>query len=144
MLLADRLLRDLDQGERRRLHGWARQHASGAWLDLFGKPDLSLTAMGYWACVECGDDPRAENLVQARRIVHEFGGAQRASFTVRLWLALAGHIRGRGCRRCRPSWLLPPWTPIERISPWARGLMTPLLLDPPRRGCRCRAPRRSW
>lgn len=133
VLLADRLLRDLDQGERRRLHGWvrARQHASGAWLDLFGKPDLSLTAMGYWACVECGDDPRAENLVRARRIVHEFGGAQRANFTVRLWLALAGHIPWSWLPSMPAElWLLPPWTPVSpsRISPWARGLMTPLLL----------------
>ncbi len=133
VLLADRLLRDLTTRERDGLHAWIRasQHPSGAWLDSAGRPDHSLTVMGWWACVECGDDPQSPRLVRAARVVHEFGGAQRANYTVRLWLALAGHIPWSWLPSMPAElWLLPASATVSpsRIAPWARGLMTPLLL----------------
>ncbi|MCA9714791.1 MAG: hypothetical protein H6713_10625 [Myxococcales bacterium] len=133
VLLADRLLRDLTPDERASLHAWIRahQHESGAWLDTRGRPDHSLTVMGWWACAECGDDPASPRMVRAARVVHEFGGAQRANYTVRLWLALAGHIPWSWLPSMPAElWLLPTAAPVSpsRIAPWARGLMTPLLL----------------
>ncbi len=133
VLLADRLFHDLGPAERESLAGWVRasQQPSGAWHDPAGRPDLSRTALGWWALVESGDDPAAEHLVRARRIVHELGGAQRASIEVRLWLAMAGHIPWAWLPTMPAElWLLPTvtWLSPSRVSPWARGVMTPYLL----------------
>jgi len=134
VILADRLFRDLQEDEREGLLAWirAQQLPSGGWASpLTGEADLSLTSLGWWACVEGGDDPKSERLVRALRIVHELGGAQRASFTVRLWLAIAGKIPW-GWLPALPAelWLLPPSSVFSpsRMCPWARGLLTPFLL----------------
>lgn len=133
VLLADRLFHDLGEAERDGLAGWIRatQQPSGAWHDPAGRPDPSRTALGWWALVECGDDPSAEHLVRALRVVHELGGAQRASIEVRLWLAMAGHIPWAWLPTMPAElWLLPTvtWLSPSRVSPWARGVMTPYLL----------------
>ncbi len=133
ILLADRLFHDLSPSERQGLAGFVRanQQPSGAWLDHAGAPDLSRTALGWWALVESGDDPQAEHLVRARRIVHELGGAQRGSIEVRLWLAMAGHMPWAWLPTMPAElWLLPTlaWLSPSRVSPWARGVMTPYLL----------------
>jgi squalene-hopene/tetraprenyl-beta-curcumene cyclase len=133
ILLADRLFHDLSPAERQGLAGWVRanQQPSGAWLDHAGSPDLSRTALGWWALVESGDDPDAEHLVRARRIVHELGGAQRGSIELRLWLAMAGHMPWAWLPTMPAElWLLPTlaWLSPSRVSPWARGVMTPYLL----------------
>jgi squalene-hopene/tetraprenyl-beta-curcumene cyclase len=133
VLLADRLFHDLGDAERDGLARWIRasQQPSGAWLDHGGRPDLSRTALGWWALVESGDDPEADHLVRARRVVHELGGAQRASAEVRLWLAMAGHIPWAWLPTLPAElWLLPTvaWLSPSRVSPWARGAMTPYLL----------------
>ena len=133
VLLADQLFHDLAPAERDGLAGWIRasQQPSGAWHDPGGRADLSRTALGWWALVESGDDPAAEHLVRARRIVHELGGAQRASIEVRLWLAMAGHIPWAWLPTMPAElWLLPTvtWLSPSRVSPWARGVMTPYLL----------------
>ncbi|MEZ4451447.1 MAG: hypothetical protein R3B09_18400 [Nannocystaceae bacterium] len=134
VILADRLFRDLSLVERAGLMAWIRasQDRSGAWLSpVTGSPDLSLTSLGWWARVQAGDDPRSEPLVRALRVVHELGGAQRASFTVRLWLAIAGHIPWSWLPAVPAElWLLPPLAVLSpsRVCPWARGLLTPYLL----------------
>jgi len=133
VVLADRLFHDLDPDERNALYRWIRamQAPSGAWLGRYGQPDLSLTTMGWWALVECGDDPASDHLVRARRVVHELGGAQRANFSVRIWLAMSGAIPWAWLPSMPAElWLLPSSAPISpaRIAPWARGLMTPFLL----------------
>ena len=124
VLLADRLFHDLGDAERDGLARWIRasQQPSGAWLDHGGRPDLSRTALGWWALVESGDDPSAEHLVRARRIVHELGGAQRGSIEVRLWLAMAGHIPWAWLPTMPAElWLLPTvtWLSPSRVSPMA-------------------------
>jgi hypothetical protein len=134
VILADRLFRDLSAQERSGLLAGIRaaQAPSGAWHDpTTGAPDLSLTSLGWWACVEAGDDPQSERLVRALRVVHELGGAQRASFAVRLWLAIAGRIPWSWLPAVPAElWLLPPsnlFSP-SRVCPWARGMLTPYLL----------------
>jgi squalene-hopene/tetraprenyl-beta-curcumene cyclase len=129
VLLADRLLNDLSPSEREGLRNWVRaeQGANGAWSRADGHPDLSLTAMGWWARLEAGDDPASESMVAALRHVHELGGAQRASFIVRLWLAMAGHAPWSWLPAVpNELWLLPRTMPLStsRISPWARGIIT--------------------
>jgi squalene cyclase len=132
-LLADQLFHDLDAAEREGLLHWIRasQDESGAWLDIHGRPDLSLTALAYWARAQAGDDRKCETMVKAVRVVHALGGAQRANFEVRLWLAMAGHIDWSWLPAIpselflvSPSWPLSP----ARFAPWARGVLTPYLL----------------
>ena len=97
----------------------AQQDESGAWLDLDGKPDLSVTALAWWARAQAGDDTNQEDMVMALRAVHELGGAQRASFTVRLWLALAGLVPWAWLPSIpSESWLLPNYVALSpaRIS----------------------------
>lgn len=132
-LLADRLFHDLEPEEVAGLARWIRgcQQPSGAWHLPGGGPDLSLTAFGWWALVEVGDDPAAEHLVRARRVVHELGGAQRANAAVRMWLAMAGSIPWSWVPTLPAElWLLPPWALLSpsRVAPWGRGVMTPYLL----------------
>ncbi len=134
VILADRLFRDLAAEEERGLLARIRaaQDESGAWLGpITGAPDLSLTALGWWACVQAGDDPQSERLVRARRTVHELGGAQRANFAVRLWLAIGGHIPWSWLPAVPAElWLLPAIAPLSpsQVAPWARGVLTPYLL----------------
>jgi squalene cyclase len=133
VLLADRLLFDLEPIEREAMLAWVRasQDESGAWLDVHGRPDLSLTAMAWWALAQAGDDRTSDRMVKAVRVVHALGGAQRANFEVRLWLAMAGLIQWSWLPAI-PSelFLLPPQIAISpaRFSPWARGVLTPYLL----------------
>lgn len=133
VLLADRLLFDLDSVERDAMLAWVRasQDESGAWLDVHGRPDLSLTALAWWALAQAGDDRTSDRMVKAVRVVHALGGAQRANFEVRLWLAMAGLIQWSWLPAI-PSelFLLPPQVPLSpaRFSPWAKGVLTPYLL----------------
>ncbi|MEX1362685.1 MAG: hypothetical protein AB1Z98_06130 [Nannocystaceae bacterium] len=133
VLLADRLFHDLRPDEREGLQAFVRgtQDHGGAWLDAYGEPDLSLTALGWWALRDAGDDARDDHMLRASRIVHQLGGAQRASFSVRLWLAMGGQIPWTWLPAI-PSelFLLPPQVVLSpaRFSPWARGVLTPYLL----------------
>jgi len=133
VLLADRLLFDLDHIEKEAMLAWVRasQDESGAWLDVHGRPDLSLTALAWWALAQAGDDRTSDRMVKAVRVVHALGGAQRANFEVRLWLAMAGLIQWSWLPAI-PSelFLLPPQVPLSpaRFSPWAKGVLTPYLL----------------
>ncbi len=133
VLLADRLFHDLRPAERAGLLAFVRgtQDESGAWLDAHGTPDLSLTALGWWALRDAGDDPRADHMLLAERVVHRLGGAQRANFAVRLWLAMGGQIPWAWLPAI-PSelFLLSPRVLLSpaRFSPWARGVLTPYLI----------------
>lgn len=129
-LLADRLFHDLAVDEREGLLAWIRseQGDDGAWRDAEGRPDLSLTALGWWARRHGGDDPQAEDMVRASRMVLELGGAQRASFSVRLWMAMGGQVPWSWLPAV-PSelWLLPPSAPLSPfgLATWPRGLIAP-------------------
>lgn len=140
VLLADAVFHDLEPLERASMLDWVRaeQDSSGAWLDAEGRADLSMTALAWWARLQHGDDPDERSMQSALRTVHALGGAQRASFIVRLWLAMAGAVPWSWLPAI-PSelWLLPAHAPLApaRISPWARAVVTPchLLADAPAR-----------
>jgi squalene-hopene/tetraprenyl-beta-curcumene cyclase len=133
VLLADRLFHDLRPAEREGLVAFVRgtQDETGAWLDAHGEPDLSLTTLGWWALRDAGDDPRSDPMLRACRVVHRLGGAQRAHFAVRLWLAMGGQIPWAWLPAI-PSelFLLSPHVALSpaRFSPWARGVLTPYLI----------------
>ena len=130
VILADRLLGDLSEEESASLMQWVRgsQDASGAWLSVEGSPDLSLTVLGWWARRCAGDDPSEASMVKAQRVVHSLGGAQRANFGVRLWLALAGAVPWDFLPAIPGELFLLPrstWVSPSRFAPWARGILTP-------------------
>ncbi|PRQ05106.1 prenyltransferase/squalene oxidase repeat-containing protein [Enhygromyxa salina] len=133
VLLADALFHDLTEVERQGLLAWIRsqQHQDGSWRDAKGEPDVSLTCLGYWARVQAGDDPDAEDLVRALRVIHELGGARQANLSVRLWLAMAGTVEWDWVPSV-PSelYLLPEFARLSpaRLSPWARQMVTALHL----------------
>jgi len=129
LLLADSLLADLDPQERFDMVAWIRdqQREDGAWTNLAGEVDLSLTVFGWWARRQAGDDPHQESMAAARRRVLELGGAQRGNFAVRLWLAMSGTIPWSSL----PAVPTALWTPRfsqrptkSSPSPWAREMLT--------------------
>jgi squalene-hopene/tetraprenyl-beta-curcumene cyclase len=129
VLLADRLFGDLDDVESEGLLAFIRsnQMPDGTWANDRGEPDLSLTVLGWWSRVQCGDDPTSTDLLAAQRAVLEMGGAQRASFEVRLWLALSGTVDWNWLPAIPGElWLLPGQHPLaaERISGWAFEVVT--------------------
>jgi len=131
ILLADALFHDLEDEERDGLARWIRSRhdpSTGAWLGLDGAPDLSLTALGWMALRQAGDASEAEHMGAAKRAVLELGGAQRASFCVRLWLAMSGAAPWSWLPAIpHELWLLPRYAPLSphRIASWAREVITP-------------------
>ena len=133
VILADTMpggLGDLGRDEKDALLRWIRasQDASGAWLSVEGSPDLSLTVLGWLARRCVGDDPDEDSMVRAQRVVHALGGAQRANFAVRLWLALAGAVPWDFLPAIPGELFLLPrsmWVSPSRFAPWARGVLTP-------------------
>lgn len=133
VLLADQLFHDLTATERNDLLAFVRasQDESGAWLDVTGSPDLSLTVFGWWARRQCGDDPGEPSMVRARRVVHSMGGAQRAHIGARLWLAMGGQLPWSYLPAIPGEVFLMPRASLismSRLSPWARGMLLPYVL----------------
>ncbi len=129
VLLADGLFHDLSERERVALLAGlksAQDRSTGAWCDRDGIPDLSTTAMAWWALAQHGEAQDSELMSRALRAVHELGGAQRAAFPVRLWLAMAGTVPWSWLPAV-PSelWLLPASSALSpmRIAPWSRALL---------------------
>jgi squalene-hopene/tetraprenyl-beta-curcumene cyclase len=133
VLLADRLFHDLGDAERDGLARWIRasQQPSGAWFDPAVDPtSRAPPSAGGPSSSPATTRPPSTSSARAA-IVHELGGAQRASIEVRLWLAMAGHIPWAWLPTMPAElWLLPTvaWLSPSRVSPWARGVMTPYLL----------------
>lgn len=131
VLLADALFHDLGDAEREGLvrHIQAqRDPETAAWLDETGAPDLSLTALGWLALAAAGERADDPEMLRTQRAVLELGGAQRASFCVRLWLAMAGAVPWSWLPAVpNELWLLPRHVPLSpyRIASWARDVITP-------------------
>ena len=97
----------------------ATQRDDGSWANWWNGPaDLSTTVESYYALRLCGipaDDPR---LLRAKEVVHSLGGAERARFFTKLWLAVMG----------RYPWDRIPVLPPEMILLPARAPLSPVPL----------------
>lgn len=124
VLLADAVLGLLEQDEREALLESIRaeQQDSGEWLDAQGQADLSLTVLCAWALRARGSSQDQKAIELARSGVLDRGGAQRGSFSLRLWLAMAGAIPWDFVPAV-PSelWLLPAKLPISAHGLSARA-----------------------
>lgn len=110
----------------------ATQGADGGWRVWYsGPPDLSTTVEVYYALRLLGvsdDDPALES---ARRMVHRLGGADRARFFTKLWLAVMGQYPWRHLPVLPPEMiLLPDRAPLSpyRFGSWARGTFVALMI----------------
>ena len=110
----------------------ARQGEDGGWPLWFDGPsDLSTTVEAYYALRLAGapaDDPA---LVRARERVLALGGADRARFFTKLWLAVQGRYPWTALPVIPPEMImLPPRAPLSpyRFACWARGTFVALMV----------------
>jgi squalene-hopene/tetraprenyl-beta-curcumene cyclase len=110
----------------------ATQRDDGSWANWFtGPADLSTTVEGYYALRLCGvpaDDPR---MTRAREVVLTLGGANRARFFTKLWLAMMGRYPWDALPVLPPEMiLLPARAPLSpfRFACWARGTFVALMV----------------
>jgi len=110
----------------------ATQRDDGSWANWWNGPaDLSTTVESYYALRLCGipaDDPR---LLRAKEVVHGLGGAERARFFTKLWLAVMGRYPWDRIPVLPPEMiLLPARAPLSpyRFACWARGTFVALMI----------------
>jgi squalene-hopene/tetraprenyl-beta-curcumene cyclase len=110
----------------------ATQGDDGAWrIWHSGPPDLSITTEAYYALKLAGlpeDDPRMR---RAREAVLSLGGANRARFFTKLWLAVLGEYPWSKLPVLPPEMIfLPPRAPLSpyRFACWARGTFVALMV----------------
>ena len=110
----------------------ATRRDDGSWPVWFGgPPDLSVAVEAYAALRLCGvpaDDPQ---MVRTRDLVRSLGGANRARFFTRLWLAVLGWYPWRALPYLPPELIfLPPRAPLSiyRFACWARQTFVALMI----------------
>lgn len=108
------------------------QREDGSWPVWFGSPpDLSVAVEAYYALRLCGipaDDPRMR---RTRDLVRAMGGANRARFFTRLWLAVLGRHPWDALPYLPPEMIfLPPRAPLSvyRFACWARQTFVALMV----------------
>jgi squalene-hopene/tetraprenyl-beta-curcumene cyclase len=110
----------------------ATQSPDGGWPIWFDGPsDLSATVEAYYALRLSGAAPDDPALVQARDLVRARGGANRARFFTKLWLAVQGRYPWSALPVIPPELiLLPPRAPLSpyRFACWARGTFVALMI----------------
>jgi squalene-hopene/tetraprenyl-beta-curcumene cyclase len=110
----------------------ATQGAQGGWPLWYGGPDdLSAAVEAYYALRLAGLSPEHPALARARRFVLSRGGANRARFFTKLWLAVLGQYPWSALPALPPELiLLPPRAPfsIYRFACWARGTFVPIMV----------------
>jgi squalene-hopene/tetraprenyl-beta-curcumene cyclase len=113
---------------------WIRsqQRSDGSWANFYGGPaDLSTTVEAYVALRLAGDQPEADHMVQARRVVQLLGGLEQARVFSRFWLALFGQYSWDDVPVLPPEQiLLPARAPLSLcdFACWARQTIAPLTI----------------
>ncbi len=110
----------------------ATQGEDGGWPIWFGAPgDLSITVEAWYALRLAGIPADSEPMRRARDCILALGGANRARFFTRLWLAVLGKYPWEALPAAPPElMLLPPRAPLSvyRFASWARGTFVPMLV----------------
>jgi len=106
------------------------QQPDGAWVQYPGAGvDLSATVKGYFALKLMGDDPEAEHMQRARKIIHDGGGAEKCNSFTKFYLAALGQIKYSAVPSIPPEIVyLPKWSyfHLDKVSAWTRTMITPL------------------
>jgi squalene-hopene/tetraprenyl-beta-curcumene cyclase len=110
----------------------ATQCADGGWAVWHGGPgDLSVSVEAWYALRLAGIPADAEPMRRAQSRILELGGANKARFFTRLWLAVLGKYPWDALPAAPPElMLMPPRAPISvyRFASWARGTFVPMLV----------------
>ncbi len=110
----------------------ATQVEDGGWPVWHGAAgDLSVTVEAWYALRLAGVPAEAEPMRRARDRILALGGANKARFFTRLWLAVLGKYPWESLPAAAPElMLLPPRAPLSvyRFASWARGTFVPMLV----------------
>lgn len=110
----------------------ATQREDGSWAVWYdGPPDLNVTVEAYYALRLAGAAPDEPEMRRAREVALELGGADRARFFTRLWLAVLGEFPWDALPVLPPEMIfLPPRAPLSpyRFACWARGTFVALMI----------------
>ena len=106
------------------------QNEDGGWgLYPGGPADISGTVKAYFALKLMGDDPEAEHLAKARRLIRSLGGAEKCNTFTRFYFACLGQISFNSCPSIPPEIVfLPKWFyfNLYHVSAWTRTMILPL------------------
>ncbi|MBU6363424.1 MAG: squalene--hopene cyclase [Acidobacteria bacterium] len=110
----------------------ATQGEDGGWPVWHGAAgDLSVTVEAWYALRLAGVPADAEPMRRARDRILSQGGANKARFFTRLWLAVLGKYPWDALPAAAPElMMLPPRAPLSvyRFASWARGTFVPMLV----------------
>ncbi len=110
----------------------ATQCDDGGWAVWFGGAgNLDVTVEAWYALRLAGIPADAEPMRRAQARILELGGANKARFFTRLWLAVLGKYPWEALPAAPPElMLMPPRAPISvyRFASWARGTFVPMLV----------------
>jgi squalene-hopene/tetraprenyl-beta-curcumene cyclase len=107
-----------------------RQLPTGGWaIYPGGSPDISASVKAYFVLKLTGDDPEAEHMVRARRVIHDLGGVDACNSFTKIYLSIFGQYDWAQCPTVPPEiLLLPRWFYINlyEMSSWSRAIIVPL------------------
>ena len=68
-----------------------QQLDSGGWaIYPGGTPDISASVKAYFVLKLVGDDPQAEHMARARRVILELGGIEACNSFTKIYLSIFG------------------------------------------------------
>ncbi|MCH2154036.1 MAG: squalene--hopene cyclase [Phycisphaerales bacterium] len=107
-----------------------QQRPEGDWGQYPGSGmDISATVKAYFALKLMGDDPEAEHMVRARKLIRDHGGAERCNTFSMFYLACLGQVPWQAVPAIPPELImLPKWFyfHMTKISAWTRTMIVPL------------------
>lgn len=129
------LMQYIGRGDHPKVHKAAnyirsKQSDDGGW-NLFpgGSAEISASVKNYLVLKLLGDDPEAEHMVAARRVIRELGGVEATNSFTKAFLAIFGQYPWERCPAVPPEIiLLPNWFyfNIYEMSSWSRAIVVPL------------------
>ncbi len=119
----------------------AQQRDDGGWGQFPGSGvDVAASVKAYFALKLMGEDPEAEHMVRARRVILDHGGAENCNSFSNFFLACLGQISWNALPEIPPEIIfLPKWSyfHLSKVSAWTRTMIMPLsivsALQPTRR-----------
>jgi len=107
-----------------------KQEPGGGWgIYPGGPPEVSASVKNYFALKLSGDDPRAEHMIRARRVIRHLGGIDACNSFTKAHLAIFGQYPWERCPAVPPEIiLLPNWFyfNVYEMSSWSRAIVVPL------------------
>ncbi len=107
-----------------------KQLAGGGWAIYPGGPaEVSASVKAYFVLKLLGDDPNAEHMERARRVIRGLGGLEACNSFTRIYLSIFGQYEWERCPAVPPEIvLLPDWFVfnVYRMSSWSRAIVVPL------------------